>query len=72
MSLSKQINARATKSNSKIPYFGVIRELMIWNNAWREYSRLQELDAKALRDMGLSDEARASVTVSQIASRMRG
>ncbi|MFA3919369.1 hypothetical protein [Ruegeria hyattellae] len=72
MFLSKQISTGATKSSAKTTFFGIIKELMIWNNAWREYYRLQELDADAISDMGLSDESRASVTVSQIAARMRG
>jgi len=68
MSLIKQIAVRTSKTTS----FGIVKELLIWNNAWREYYNLQRLDMDALRDMGLSEKSRASVTVSQIAARMRG
>ena len=46
--------------------------ILVWLAAWQEYYRLQKLDAHALRDMGISEQDRARVTVSQIAARMRG
>ena len=72
MSLSNEINARTSNSTAKTTSFGIFSQLLIWNNAWREYYRLQKLDEDALRDMGLSEKSRASVTVSQIFTRMRG
>jgi uncharacterized protein YjiS (DUF1127 family) len=46
--------------------------LLVWIDAYREHSALQKLDADALSDMGLTEASRASVTVSEIAARMRG
>lgn len=53
----------------RVPLVGT---LLIWNAAWQEYSRMKALDADALRDMGLTEADRDSVTVSQIARRMHG
>lgn len=50
----------------------LLREIVIWNRAFREYQRLNRLDAAALRDMGLSEADRRSVTIASIAARLRG
>ena len=71
MPLNKQIAAHASRRVAKTRHFRIIKDLLIWNNAWREYYRLQNLDADALRDMGLTEASRASVTVTRIAARMR-
>lgn len=57
-------------------YAGVIpkalREIGVWHAAWQEHQRVQKLDADALRDMGISEAERRSITIAQIAARMRG
>lgn len=50
----------------------LLRELVIWHEAWRGYQRLQRLDSCNLRDMGISRAQQESVTVGQIAARIRG
>lgn len=45
--------------------------LLILNRAFREYIRLQRLDAAVLRDMGLTEADRRSVTLAGITARMR-
>lgn len=50
----------------------ILERLLIWNAAWREHARLQRLDPDELRDMGLTEADRATVTVRQIAARMLG
>ena len=72
MSVSKNIAIRTKSGTAANGLSAVFKELLIWNDAWREYVRLQRLDADDLRDMGLSEENRTSVTLSQIAARMRG
>ena len=72
MSVSKNIAIRTKSGTAANGLSGVFKELLIRNDAWREYVRLQRLDADDLRDMGLSEENRTSVTLSQIAARMRG
>lgn len=46
-------------------------EIELWSAAWLEFQQLRELDGRALKDMGLSEADRASVTVPKIAERMR-
>ena len=72
MSVPSQTNTAIARFISSMPRFRIFREVRIWNAAWREYRNLQTLDAAALADMAMSDAARASVTIAQIAARMRG
>jgi|GEM_PF-3952252 len=46
-------------------------EIELWSAAWLEFQQLRELDGRALKDMGLSEADRASVTVPKTAERMR-
>lgn len=52
--------------------FWLLREPLVWNSAWREFRHLQTLDARALADVGLSPRMRDTITVAQIAARIRG
>ncbi len=72
MPAQTRINLPFAKTAYAAPRKSARNGLLIWLDAWREYSVLQKLDADALADMGLTETARASVTVSQIAARMRG
>jgi hypothetical protein len=49
----------------------LLKEIALRHAAWQELQRLRRLDRDALRDMGLTEADRASVTVAQIAARMR-
>lgn len=68
---------RIEQKFARKPAFPVIRpasplaQLLLLNRAFREYIRLQRLDAAALRDMGLTEADRRSVTLAGIAARMR-
>ena len=53
------------------PRISVLKSLFVWHAAWQEHRRLLRLDATELRDMGLTEADRRSVTVSQIVARMR-
>ena len=72
MPATSKINAALTRPVSSTPRLRILNSLLIWNAAWREYRRLQSLDAAARADMGIPDTARASVTVARIVARMRG
>lgn len=72
MPLTNETTAQVSRPISNARHFRVFAELLIWNNAWKEFCQLQNLDADALADMGLTEASRASVTISQIAARMRG
>ena len=70
MSVNKQSLTQVFGRSTINPTISLVKELLIWNRAWQEYFRLQRLDTDALRDMGITDGARNSVTVSRIASRI--
>lgn len=72
MPATPKANAALARPAVKFPRLRIIREILIWNAAWREYRHLQALDAAARADMGLSEADRASVSVAGIAARMRG
>jgi len=67
-------NAQETTAHKieKLPRFSLLKEILIWHAAWQENHRIQHLSKDALRDMGLTDADRASISIRQIASRMRG
>lgn len=71
--MSTQKTTPATITLQTVPLPGARRRnaLFIWLDAWKEHSKLQKLDDHALADMGLSKAGRASVSVSDIAARMR-
>lgn len=71
MSRTETISITSTARTRLSRGFAILKKLMIWNAAWCEYYRLQRLDPAALRDMGISAVSRRSVTVSEIAARMR-
>jgi hypothetical protein len=71
MTVRKQTTAFISRRVVNTPRLQIFQELLIWNAAWREYRHLQMLDAAALHEMGMTDAAHASVTVAQIAARMR-
>lgn len=67
------IAAHRKATQRKTPFAApaaVLKALLIWPWAWREYQHIRELDQDALKDVGLSDVDRRSITVRQIASRM--
>lgn len=72
MALGKQTSTSVSHRISNPFRFRLFHELSVWNDAWREYYHLQNLDADALADMGLTEASRATVTVSRIAARIRG
>ena len=72
MPVPGKTNLALSRPLSAAPRFRIVTEILIWNAAWHEYRRLQRLDAAALDDMAVTRTARASVSVAQIAARMRG
>ena len=59
--------ARQSRTTRRI---GLVRYLMVWNEAWKEAQRLKRLDAEAMRDMGLPENAKIDVSVRDIMERM--
>lgn len=72
MSVPGKTNTALARPVSTAPRFRIVKEILIWNAAWREYRRLHRLDAAALDDMAMTRTARATVTIAGIAARMRG
>jgi uncharacterized protein YjiS (DUF1127 family) len=54
-----------------VPSIPVLREILIWNRAWQEVRCLRRQTDEALSDMGLTRADSDSVTVAQVAARLR-
>lgn len=59
----------ATTARIKPARKSLLRRLIAWNEAWREVQHIRGLDVHALRDIGLTEEQRDSVTWRQIVNR---
>lgn len=71
MSIQKTTPATLTLQTVPLPRARRRNALLLWLDAWKEHSKLQKLDDHALADMGLTKAGRASVSVFDIAARMR-
>lgn len=64
-------DSRFSPAVRPVPSIPVLREILIWNRAWQEVRSLRRQTDEALGDMGLTRADCDSVTVAQVAARLR-